>query len=170
MIEVGRLVRARGNRGELIGEIYSSRPDRALELKNVTLRVTSPNGGRECAAAIEAVWFHDGRPVFKFSGIDSIEQAEAWAGADMLVPDAERVRAEEGEFYYSDLIGCTVVGAQPIGIVKGIEEYGGPPLLKVEAADGREILIPFARSICREIDVAAKVIRVELPEGLLELP
>ena len=166
MVEVGRLVRARGNRGELVAEIYSSRPERARELKNVTLRV----GGRERAAAIEGVWFHDGRPVLKFAGIDSIEQAEAWAGADLLVPDSERVRAEEGEFYFSDLIGCTVVGDRPIGMVKGIEEFGGPPLLKVESADGREILIPFARSICREIDVAAKVIRVELPEGLLELP
>ena len=35
-------------------------------------------------------------------------------------------------------------------------------------ADGREILIPFARSICKVIDVASKTIRVELPEGLLE--
>ncbi len=54
-------------------------------------------------------------------------------------------------------------------MVTGVEDYGGPPLLEVEAEDGREILVPFARSICREIDVAAKVIRVELPEGLLEL-
>ena len=49
-----------------------------------------------------------------------------------------------------------------------VEAYGGAPLLKLEAADGREILIPFARSICKVIDVASKTIRVELPEGLLE--
>ncbi len=55
-----------------------------------------------------------------------------------------------------------------MGVVSGVEDYGGPPLLKVEAADGREILVPFARAICREIDVAAKIIRVELPEGLLD--
>ena len=56
-----------------------------------------------------------------------------------------------------------------LGVVRGIEEYGGPPLLQVETADGREILIPFAREICRSIDAAAKVIGVELPDGLLEL-
>ena len=49
-----------------------------------------------------------------------------------------------------------------------VEEYGGAPLLKLKAADGREILIPFTLSICKVIDVASKIIRVELPEGLLE--
>jgi ribosomal 30S subunit maturation factor RimM len=34
---------------------------------------------------------------------------------------------------------------------------------------GREVLIPFVPAICREVDLAARTIRVELPEGLLEL-
>jgi 16S rRNA processing protein RimM len=168
-VAVGKLYRARGIRGELLAEIYSLRPGRADELKNVTL----DRDGRRREAAVERVWVHDGRTVFKFAGIDSIDQAEEWAGADILVPEAERVRAEDGEFFHADLIGCVVVGrdsSEPIGVVAAVEEFGGPPLLKVQAPDGREILIPFALSICREIDVAAKTIRVELPEGLLELP
>lgn len=164
-IAVGRLIRARGNRGELIAEIYSSRPGRAEELKQVTL----DRAGLRRPAVIEHVWYHDGKPVIKFAGVDSIDEAEEIAGAEMLVPESERVRAEEGEYFHADLIGCSVVGEQPIGVVTAVEEYGGPPLLKVESADGREILIPFARSICREIDVAARVIRVDLPEGLMEI-
>jgi 16S rRNA processing protein RimM len=165
LVEVGRLIRARGNRGELVAEIYNSRPERALELKKVTLRLD----GRSFPAAVDEVWFHDGHPVFKFAGVDSISAAEAWAGADILVDDSERVRLEPGEFYHADLIGCAVVGDALIGVVTGVEEYGGPTLLKVRATDGREILIPFALSICKEIDVAGKRIRVELPEGLLQL-
>ncbi len=65
-------------------------------------------------------------------------------------------------------MGCRVEGESFSGVVQGVEEYGGPALLQVEAADGREILIPFVRAICKEIDVAAKIIRVELPDGLLE--
>ena len=34
--------------------------------------------------------------------------------------------------------------------------------------DGRDVLVPFAQAICKEIDVAAKTIRAELPEGLLD--
>lgn len=167
-VAVGRLKRTRGNRGELVGEIYSSQPGRAEKLKDVVLEVE----GRRRPAQIERIWRHDGRPVFKFAGIDSISEAELWQGADVLAPESERAVPEEGEYSHADLIGCQVVavGAAPVGIVKGVEDYGGPPLLRLEAPDGREILVPFARSICREIDVAAKIIRVELPDGLLELP
>lgn len=163
-IAVARLIRPRGNRGELLAEVHSSQPGRAERLKDVKLEVD----GRERAAQVERVWYHDGRPVFKFAGIDSIGEAEAWAGADVLVPEAERAAPEEGEYSHADLIGCSLIGEAQVGIVVGVEDYGGPPLLRVEATDGREILVPFARSICREIDVAAKIIRVELPEGLLD--
>ena len=160
------MLRVRGNRGELIGEIYSSQPGRADKLKEVTLELA----GRSRAVDIERVWVHDGRPVFKFAGIDSISAAEPWAGADILVSAEEQMRPGEGEYSHADLIGCRVAdAARVIGTVAGVEEYGSAPLLKVEAVDGREILIPFARSICREIDIAGKTIRVELPEGLLDI-
>jgi len=167
-IAVGRLIRVRGNRGEFVGEIYSSLPGRAEKLKDVMLDA----GSRRLAARIEQVWHHDGRSVFKFSGIDSISDAEPWAGADVLAPESEQVKPGEGEYSHADLIGCRLVreaGADEIGMVMGVEDYGGPSLLKVQAADGREILVPFVRSICREIDVTAKIIRVDLPDGLLEL-
>ena len=166
LVAVGRLIRVRGIRGELVAELYSSQPDRAGRLKEVTLDL----GGRRSTVQVEDVWYHDGRPIFKFAGIDSIDQAGEWAGADMLVPEAERALPDAGEYSHADLIGCSVIGKTSIGQVTGVEDYGGAPLLRVAAADGREILVPFARSICREIDVAAKIIRVELPEGLLDLP
>jgi len=162
---VGRLIRARGNRGELVGEIYSSQPGRAEKLKKVVLE----SGGRQRPSEVEQFWNHGSRPIFKFVGIDSISDAEVWAGADILVPESEQVKPDPGEYSHADLIGCSVVADRPIGVVKGIEDYGGPPLLKVEAMDGREILVPFARSICQEIDVVSKVIRVILPDGLLDL-
>ncbi len=161
-IVVGRLHRVRGNRGELAGEIYSSQPGRAEKLRDVVLDLN----GLERPSVVEQVWYHGDRLIFKFAGIDSISEAEKWAGADVLVAAQERAQPEEGEYSHADLIGCQVIG---VGTVQGIEDCGGPTLLKVERPDGREVLIPFARAICREIDVAAKTIRVELPEGLLEL-
>jgi 16S rRNA processing protein RimM len=163
-VAIGRLWRTRGNRGELLGELDSREPDREKKLKEVALEVD----GRRQVMRVEEVWRHDGRPVFKFAGIDSITDAEPWEGAEMLVPASEVEPPEEGAFSYADLVGCRVFDESEVGVVTEIEDYGGAPLLKLEAADGREILIPFARSICKEIDVASKTIRVELPEGLLE--
>jgi 16S rRNA processing protein RimM len=169
-VAIGRLWRTRGNRGELLGELDSSDPERDQKLREVALEVD----GRRQIMQVEETWRHDGRPVFKFAGVDSISDAEKWEGAEMSVRASEVEPPEEGAYSYADLVGCKVLGAaeegavMEVGVVTEVEAYGGAPLLKLEAADGREILIPFARSICKVIDVASKTIRVELPEGLLE--
>ena len=81
-------------------------------------------------------------------------------------------KPEEGEFSAcrSDRLrgyGRTVRTGRWVSC-DAVQEYGGAPLLEVDAG-GREILVPLARSICREIDVARKIIRADLPEGLTEL-
>jgi ribosomal 30S subunit maturation factor RimM len=50
----------------------------------------------------------------------------------------------------------------------GWQQYGGPPLMEL-TVEGREVLIPFVSSICRRVDLAARNITVDLPEGLLDL-
>lgn len=166
MVAVGRLNRVWGNRGELAGEIYSSRPGRAEKLKDVVLELAN---GKSRPSRVEGIWWHDGRPVFKFEGIDSISDAEHWEGSDVLVADSERENPEEGSYSHADVLDCVLWDrGQRIGVVRAIEDYGGGPLLEVRLADGRDVLVPFARSICKEIDVESKNIRAELPEGLLD--
>jgi 16S rRNA processing protein RimM len=171
-VPIGRLIRVRGNRGEIVGELDSDEPGREDRLKEVTLAL----GDRSRTVRVERIWhnpsIYEGRPVFKFEGIDSISDAEVWQGAGILVAAADVAQPEEGAYSYADLVGSRVVklaSSEPVGVVEGIEEFGGPPLLRVRASDGREILIPFALSICKQIDPAAKTIGVDLPEGLLEL-
>jgi 16S rRNA processing protein RimM len=122
-------------------------------------------------AHVQAVWYHDGVPVLKFAGLDSISDAEQWEHAEILIPSTELAQPEDGEFLHTDLIGCVVWDEekdQPLGAVRGVQDYGGAPLLEVDV-DGREVLVPLAHAICREIDVARKIIRAKLPEGLTDL-
>jgi 16S rRNA processing protein RimM len=166
MVAVGRLFRVRGNRGELTGEIYSSQPGRAEKLKHVLLELEN---GKTRPSKVEEIWWHDGRPVFKFEGIDSISDAEPWAGADVMVEDSERELPEEGAFSHADLIGCVLWNrTERAGVVRAVEDFGGGPLLDVKLDDGREVLVPFSQAICKEIDVVSKNIRAEVPEGLLD--
>jgi 16S rRNA processing protein RimM len=166
VVAVGRLFRVRGNRGELTGEIYSSQPGRGEKLKEVVLEL---GDGKTRPSRVERIWWHDGRPVFKFEGIDSISDAEQWAGADVLVADSEKEQPEEGAYSHADLIGCALWnGASKVGMVRSVEDFGGGPLLDVKLEDGREVFVPFARAICKEIDVAGKNIRADVPEGLLD--
>ena len=165
-IPVAQLRKTRGRKGELLADIYSSKPERAAQLKAVALELA----GRRWETQVEELWFHDGVPVFKFAGINSISEAEAWEGADVLVPPGNVLKLDEGEYTHASLIGCSVIeGTTEIGTVRELLEQGGPAMLSVQTPAGKEVLIPFARDLCREIDVAGKTIRVELPEGLLDL-
>jgi len=170
-ITLARLVRPRGNRGELVAEPLSSRPERYSGLREVTLFASGGPEGESRSMTVESVWWHQGRLVVKFSGIDSISDAEKLRGAAVCVPASERGEASPGEYFQDDLVGCDVVerstGAS-LGVVAGWREFGGPPLLVVGGGDD-ELLIPFAASICVAIEPERRRILVDLPEGLRDL-
>jgi 16S rRNA processing protein RimM len=165
-VTVAVLGKTRGNRGEITALALSDKPERFQRLREVTLFDAS--GNQLQTVEVESTWFHSGTLIFKFRGIDSIAEAEKLAQAEVRIPCNERVPLAENEFFHSDLIGCEVIDrktAQLLGRVTHLEEAGGPGLLVVDD----DLLIPFARSICVEIDPVAKRIVVELPEGLKEL-
>ncbi len=170
-ITLARLVRPRGNRGELIAEPMSNRRERFAALGNVTVFPAGRPEGESQAHVVESSWWHGERLVLKFRGIDSITGAEALRGAAVCVPASERANLPDGEYYLDDLIGLQVVdrrtGAE-LGRVTGWQESGGPPLMVVGGPEG-EFLIPFAASICVAIEPEARRIEVDLPEGLREL-
>jgi 16S rRNA processing protein RimM len=167
-VALARLMRAHGNRGELIAELESD-DNRIFErFSEVYLWDGSLRRQR---ARVERSWPHKGRLVVKFEGVDSIEQAQALAGLVVQIPAALRPPAPEGRFYVTDLIGCRVLeksSGRFLGEVQGLLETGGVPLLEVKSGE-REILIPLARSICLEVNPSQRLIRVDLPEGLDEL-
>ena len=116
---------------------------------------------------MESVWFHDGPPVFKFRGIDTISDAERWWGRSQA-PASERMPLDAGEFYQADLIGCEVVDrrtGETLGECPRLHEAGGPDCWSLED----ELLIPFARAICVEIDPAREADRGR-PAGRSEGP
>jgi 16S rRNA processing protein RimM len=161
-VTIAVLGRTRGNRGEITAVPLSDKPERFEALEEVFLF------GSGARYEVEETWFHKGGLVFKFRGVDTISAAEILAGSEVRVPANQRTPLEPGEFFQDDLLGCNVIDrrtGKSLGHVSGWAEGGGSGLLVVN--DG--LLIPFARSICVEIDPAAKRISVDLPEGLMDL-
>ncbi len=166
------LGRVWGRRGELFAVSLSGGAERFKELREVFLFGSPGAPGEERPVGLESVWEHRGGLIFKFRGVDSISEAEPLEGAEVRIPMEARRKLPEGEYFQSDLLGCEVVeraSGERLGVVTGWEEYGGPQLLGVDTGEGEPLLIPFARSICIEIDVAGRRIVVDLPEGLKEL-
>jgi 16S rRNA processing protein RimM len=160
-VTVAVLGKTRGNRGEVTAHPLSGKLERYESLKRVYLFGT----GRE--AEVERAWFHNGVLIFKFAGIDSISEAETLRGAEVRVQWSERAALDPGEYFQSDLMGCEVFDSRTGLSLGRIAEWleAGSGLLVLESG----AMIPFARSICVEIDLRRKRIEVELPEGLKEL-
>jgi 16S rRNA processing protein RimM len=168
LVAVARVVRTRGLRGEVVADLLTDFPDRFDGLDQL-IRVT-PSGQRE-AIKLEEHWLQGNRIVFKFAGFDNIEAAKALVGSELTVPESDRVKLSEDEYYDWELSGCRVetVAGEQVGHVLGVMHTGATDLLVIDGTDsGREYLIPLADEICVKIDMTSKLIRVDLPEGLLE--
>jgi 16S rRNA processing protein RimM len=189
---VARILRARGNKGEVAAELLTDFPERLTRLQEVF--VGGAEGRNEPRRmALKSCWLsqnHRGQAVFHFEGVESISEAEKFRGLEVLLPFEQRVTLPAGQYFVSDLIGCSVfedpsslpvVSSSPcslaeapslLGTVRDVEFPGegisGTPLLEVQTARG-EILIPLALDICTKIDTAARRIDVLLPEGLRDL-
>jgi 16S rRNA processing protein RimM len=179
-VTLAHLLRPQGRKGELLAELLTDFPERFGERHTVSL--LKPDGTTE-TADIEAHWLpvgkNAGRVVLKFTGIDSITDAERIAGFEVVIPREERAPLDEDEQYIADLIGCTLIdGEHVVGIVDdihiptntaGARLSEAAPLLVVSSPGGDELLIPFAKAWIQLIDTEARRIEMRLPEGLLEI-
>lgn len=165
------LARPWGNRGALIADPCTDLPGRLQRLRRAFL--IGPDSTREpVPVEIEFLREHGRRVIVKLRGVDSISQAESLAGSSLGVPLSERPPAPEGEYYRVDLRGCEVIeqsSNRTLGVVTDWIETGGTPLLEVNDGSGEPLLVPFARSICVQIDPDRRRILVDLPEGLEDL-
>lgn len=175
-IAIARILRPRGRAGEVIAEVLTDFPERFNDLRRVFIE---NRGGSPQPAELAEVWWHDGRLILRFVGIDSISKSEGFRGRLVLVPQHQRVAPGEHRYYLSEIVGCTILDRRGsrVGEVVGVEPTGGVDLLRVRRAKeadrrGREnddLLIPFAQEICCEIDLRSRRIVIEPPEGLLEV-
>lgn len=121
---------------------------------------------------IESVKFFKQFAILKFRGIDSIEDAQRYRKASLLVPRSDAVRLEKDEYFVADLIGLTVRnedGAE-IGTLRDVMETGANDVYVIALSDGRELLLPAIRQCVLEVDLEAGFVRVHILEGLLDEP
>jgi 16S rRNA processing protein RimM len=135
---------------------------------------SAPEGAPPREVELIGHWLHKGGIVLHFAGVDSITAAETLKGLIVAVPRAERAALGEDEVYTGDLIGCVLVnvaGAEPvtIGEIESVDRTAGPVTLLVVRGAAGEVLIPFAKSYLRSIDLKAKRVEMALPEGLVDL-
>jgi 16S rRNA processing protein RimM len=167
-VVIARIRKARGIRGEVACDLETDFPERFESLEQAT--VWMPDGAR-LALKLERHWFHKDRVILKFEGYDTMMAAQGLVGGRLVISEADALELEDDEFYEYEIVGSEVVTAEGkrLGSVTRLMRTGGTDLLVIEGEGEREHLIPFADDICTEVDLGAKRITVNLPQGLLEL-
>jgi 16S rRNA processing protein RimM len=162
------VVKTQGRRGEVAVELHTDIPDR-FRVRMRLWALLRNNQRRE--VEVESLWPHKEWLVLKFTGIESISDAESLVGVELQLPSSERAELDPGWTYLSDLVGCNVFDQdREIGPIEDVTFGAGEaPLLVVKSGTKLPYEIPFAEEFLVEVDLKRKQIRMRLPEGLLDV-
>lgn len=168
LVELGRVEKPHGLRGELCIELYADSPFIFEDLTRVYLRLP---GKKPRPCRIEAWRPHQGRVLLLVDRSQGRDQAEAWRGADLLARARDLPEQDEDGVRPEDLIGLPVVHVNGlrIGELEDIRDVAGQEIWFIRDDAGHEILLPAVEEFVREIDLDAGRIQVDPPDGLLEL-
>lgn len=100
--------------------------------------------------------------VAKLEGINDRTAAEKCKGLLVAVPRSSLPQQGEDEYYWSDLIGMSVVNleGEQLGKVDHLLDMGANDILCVHGDKG-DILIPFLGHVVQQVSLEEKLIRVD---------
>jgi 16S rRNA processing protein RimM len=167
MVTVGRIARPHGRVGHVIVASESDFPDERFRMGQ-TLHVR--RGGTIESLTIDASREQQGRWVLGFAGIASIDDAETLRDLELRIPATALKTLGDDTYYVFDLVGCDVrtPDGTSVGRVEKVQFGSATPLLVV-GREPQEVLVPMTSAMCRRIDIHAKVIEIDVPDGLIEL-
>lgn len=158
MVVMGKIVAAQGILGWVKVQTFTEYLDSLLDYD--TWYVGNEQAWRPLQVLEADV--HGKVLVAKLEGIADRTAAEKYKGQLIAVPRAELPEQEEGEYYWSDLVGLSVenLAGEKFGTVASLLETGANDVLVVKGEHG-ETLIPFIASVIQQVSLKDKTIQVD---------
>ncbi|NVK29750.1 MAG: ribosome maturation factor RimM [Gammaproteobacteria bacterium] len=159
LIRVGTINGVHGIRGWV--KVYSFTEDRAAVLSYSPWQLTIGGENR----SVKVLAKQDGGKVLlaRLEGVDSRDAAEAMVGAEIYVESSQLPVLDDGQYYWRDLIGCTVISTQSeaFGTLEQMLATGANDVMVVQGDHG-EILIPWVlEKVVVDVDLAQRMIKVD---------
>jgi 16S rRNA processing protein RimM len=166
LVPLGEIVATHGLEGWLKLEPFNP-ASTALESAR---EVFVERGGTPCPHQLERNRPHNRQILVKLQGIDSIDAAKPFIGANLCVTEDSLPALKPGEYYHFQAIGLKVTDKEGnyIGTVSRTWIVGGREIYVVAGAS-KEYLIPAVKEIVEKIDFDAGEMIINPPEGLLDL-
>ncbi|MBW7958264.1 MAG: ribosome maturation factor RimM [Anaerolineae bacterium] len=163
-LAVGRISKPHGVRGEVRVELMTDTPERFKWLDTIYIGEVNPR-----QVAIDSVRVHQGGVLLRLAGYPTRTEAEQLRGELLLVPKAEAVPLEEGEYFLYQLDGLAVytVSGTYIGRLVEVLETGANNVFVVDGPLGQHLL-PDIPDVIKEIDIeGGRIVIMPLP-GLID--
>lgn len=165
LLHVGDVVGTHGLRGDLKVRLHSGDPSLLLAVDKVTLH---PPSGVPVVARISRQVTHKGMVLLRLHEYESIALAEPLVGSRVKLPKTALPELEEDEYYWETLADSRVIDRRygDLGRLVRIFTTAAHDTYVVEGRYG-EVLIPAVKNFVVSIDPVAKLIEVDLPDGLV---
>jgi 16S rRNA processing protein RimM len=165
-VEIGRIARAHGVRGELRVALHW--PDSDTLLASPEVLVQAP-GAEPRMMRVERARRADRAILLTLAGIGDRDAASALRGASVQVRRDSLPAAAAGEFYLCDLIGARVVepGGE-VGVVVEIKSHPSVDCLVIRTPQGSLVEQPLVLPWFERVDLAARCVHLSGRDGLIE--
>ncbi len=164
---LGYIVKSHGTKGQLVFHLDVDYPEEYEDLESVFLEIK----GELIPYFVESFNLQKkGRAIVQLEGLDTMEKALALVGTSLFMPLETLEELEDDQFYYHEIQGFEVLDENlgTLGTVREVYSVATQNLIALDYL-GNEVLIPIVDGIVLNADRHNKQVRVNLPEGLLEV-
>ena len=169
LIIIGKITGAHGVRGELKVFPLTDDPRRFLKLKECF--ICGQNFEKPEAKTCQNARLDRGNVLVRFEDIGDRDKAELIKGRFIAVTRDNAVKLKKDNYFITDLKGLNVIDDDKGDLGKVIDcfETGSQFTLEIKRDKKKNLMIPFVKVYCYEVNIEGGYIKCRLPEGLYEL-
>ncbi len=162
---LGNIIKPHGLQGEVQVFLDVDSPETYENLESVFVLVNN----KLVPFFISSISIHSSKTIIHFEDMDSREDAEAVSGKEIYLPLDFLPQLPNDQFYFHEIIGFDLIeNDKVLGKVENVFNFSSQNLIST-LIDDKEVLIPIQDEIIEQVDKDQKVVRVSLPDGLLDV-
>lgn len=164
---IGKIVKKHGFKGEVVLRLDTDIPETYRDMESLFLQ----RAGAMIPFFIQRSSLSGQFLRMKLEGVDTEEQADRLVRSEAYLPMECLPELDDDQFYYHQVEGYRAEDAADgttIGTIVRVDDTPVQALFVIQR-QGREVLVPVVDDFIDKVDKKNRVIRLRLPEGLLEL-
>tara|TARA_Y100000766_G_C18785418_1_gene545451 strand:+ start:137 stop:655 length:519 start_codon:yes stop_codon:yes gene_type:complete len=164
---LGKITKKFSFRGEVIIFLDTDSPEFYYNIKKIFINLNNVLTPFDLSSVIPN---KSNRIRVKINGINTENDTKKLINKEIYLPIESLPKTDENSFYYHEIIGYTVLDqdSKKVGNITGVNDQSPQHLFQINAS-GKKTLIPINDNLIIKVDKKNKTMRIELPDGILDL-